>query len=50
MPPAPFALHGAVITPDAAWSSGYVTVAEGLIDAGLADEGPPRSRSTRPTA
>lgn len=32
MPPAPFALHGAVITPDAAWSSGYVTVANGLID------------------
>lgn len=22
LPPAPFALHGAVITPDAAWSSG----------------------------
>jgi 5-methylthioadenosine/S-adenosylhomocysteine deaminase len=32
MPPAPFALHGAVITPDAAWSSGYVTVANGSID------------------
>ena len=31
MPPAPFALHGAVITPDAAWSSGYVTVANGSI-------------------
>ncbi len=32
LPPAPFALHGAVITPDGAWSSGYVTVANGLID------------------
>ncbi len=32
LPPAPFALHGAVITPDGAWSSGYVTVADGLID------------------
>jgi 5-methylthioadenosine/S-adenosylhomocysteine deaminase len=32
MPPAPFALHGAVITPDGAWSSGYVTVAGGRID------------------
>ncbi|HET8988177.1 MAG TPA: amidohydrolase family protein [Humibacillus sp.] len=27
----PFALHGAVITPDGAWSSGYVTVAGGEI-------------------
>ena len=33
LPPAPFALHGAVITPDGAWSSGYVTVAAGLIAA-----------------
>ncbi len=33
MPPAPFALRGAVITPDAAWSTGYVTVASGRIDA-----------------
>ena len=32
LPPAPFALHGAVITPDGAWSSGYVTVAGGLIE------------------
>jgi cytosine/adenosine deaminase-related metal-dependent hydrolase len=32
LPPAPFALHGAVITPDGAWSSGYVTVANGLVD------------------
>jgi cytosine/adenosine deaminase-related metal-dependent hydrolase len=32
LPPAPFALHGAVITSDGAWSSGYVTVANGLID------------------
>ena len=32
LPPAPFALHGAVITPDGAWSSGYVTVANGVID------------------
>jgi cytosine/adenosine deaminase-related metal-dependent hydrolase len=32
LPPAPFALHGAVITPDGAWSSGYVTIANGLID------------------
>jgi cytosine/adenosine deaminase-related metal-dependent hydrolase len=31
MPPAPFALKGAVITPDAAWSTGYVTVAAGRI-------------------
>jgi cytosine/adenosine deaminase-related metal-dependent hydrolase len=31
LPPAPFALHGAVITPAAAWSSGYVTVADGRI-------------------
>lgn len=31
MPPAPFALHGAVITPGGAWSSGYVTVADGRI-------------------
>ena len=33
LPTVPFALHGAVITPDGAWSSGYVTVANGLIDA-----------------
>ncbi len=33
LPPAPFALHGAVITPDGAWSSGYVTVANGQLDA-----------------
>ena len=33
LPPAPFALHGAVITPEGAWSSGYVTVATGLIAA-----------------
>ncbi|MEP6649671.1 MAG: amidohydrolase family protein [Lapillicoccus sp.] len=33
LPPAPFALHGAVITPDGAWSSGYVTVANGAISA-----------------
>ena len=33
LPPAPFALHGAVITPDGAWSSGYVTVANGTIAA-----------------
>ncbi|WP_347354189.1 amidohydrolase family protein [Intrasporangium sp.] len=32
LPPVPFALHGAVITPDGAWSSGYVTVAGGVID------------------
>ncbi len=32
LPPAPCALHGAVITPDGAWTSGYVTVANGLID------------------
>src|SRR6478736_3854888 len=32
LPPAPFALHGAVITPDGAWSSGYVTVSGGVID------------------
>lgn len=32
LPTAPFALHGAVITPDAAWSSGYVTVADGRLD------------------
>jgi 5-methylthioadenosine/S-adenosylhomocysteine deaminase len=32
LPPAPFALHGAVITPDGAWSSGYVTVASGRVD------------------
>jgi cytosine/adenosine deaminase-related metal-dependent hydrolase len=31
MPPEPFALHGAVITADAAWSSGYVTVQAGRI-------------------
>lgn len=33
LPPAPFALHGAVITPEGAWSSGYVTVADGTIAA-----------------
>ena len=33
LPPAPFALHGAVITPDAAWSSGYVIVADGVVSA-----------------
>ena len=33
LPPAPFALHGAVITPEEAWSSGYVTVAAGSISA-----------------
>ncbi|MDN5794416.1 MAG: amidohydrolase family protein [Intrasporangium sp.] len=32
LPPRPFVLHGAVITPEGAWSSGYVTVASGLID------------------
>lgn len=32
LPTGRFALHGAVITPDGAWSSGYVTVADGLID------------------
>ncbi|EWT02155.1 amidohydrolase [Intrasporangium oryzae NRRL B-24470] len=32
LPPAPFALHGAVITPDGAWDSGFVTVADGAID------------------
>ena len=32
LPPAPFALHGAVITPDGAWTSGYVTVANGVVD------------------
>lgn len=32
LPPAPFALHGAVITPTGAWSSGYVTVAAGAIE------------------
>lgn len=32
LPPAPFALHGAVVTPDGAWASGYVTVANGLVD------------------
>lgn len=32
LPPAPFALHGAVVTPDGAWSSGYVTVADGVVD------------------
>ena len=31
LPPAPFALHGAVITPDGAWSSAYVTVANGVV-------------------
>jgi 5-methylthioadenosine/S-adenosylhomocysteine deaminase len=31
LPSAPFALHGAVITPDGAWGSGYVTVAGGEI-------------------
>lgn len=33
LPPAPFALHGAVITPDGAWSSGYVVVADGVVSA-----------------
>lgn len=33
LPPMPFALHGAVIAPDGAWSSGYVTVAQGVVDA-----------------
>lgn len=33
LPPAPFSLHGAVITPDGAWSSGYVTVEDGAIAA-----------------
>ncbi|MDC5696665.1 amidohydrolase family protein [Intrasporangium calvum] len=32
LPPTPFALRGAVITPDGAWSAGYVTVADGRID------------------
>lgn len=32
LPPAPFALRGAVITPQGAWSTGYVTVADGRID------------------
>lgn len=32
LPPAPFALRGAVITPEGAWSNGYVTVADGRID------------------
>jgi len=32
LPPAPFALRGAVITPEGAWSTGYVTVADGQID------------------
>lgn len=32
LPPAPFALRGAVITPERAWSTGYVTVADGRID------------------
>ena len=31
LPPAPFTLHGAVLTPDGAMSSGYVTVADGTI-------------------
>jgi len=31
LPTAPFALHGAVITPEAAWSKGYVTVADGRV-------------------
>ncbi|MDQ2781720.1 MAG: amidohydrolase family protein [Actinomycetota bacterium] len=31
LPPAPFCLHGAVITPDEAWPSGYVTVENGVI-------------------
>ena len=31
LPPAPFALHGGVITPEGAWSSGYVTVAGGEV-------------------
>lgn len=33
LPPAPFALHGGVITPDGAWSSGYVVVADGVVSA-----------------
>jgi cytosine/adenosine deaminase-related metal-dependent hydrolase len=33
LPPTPFCLHGAVVTPDGAWSSGYVTVAAGSIAA-----------------
>jgi 5-methylthioadenosine/S-adenosylhomocysteine deaminase len=33
LPPAPFCLHGAVITPDEAWSSGYVAVENGAIAA-----------------
>lgn len=32
LPPAPFALAGAVLTPDAAWSRGFVVVAGGRID------------------
>lgn len=32
LPPAPFALRGAVITPEGAWPTGYVTVADGVID------------------
>ncbi|GAA6526073.1 amidohydrolase family protein [Intrasporangium sp. DVR] len=32
LPPAPFALRGAVITPEGAWSAGYVTVADGRVD------------------
>ncbi|MDN5789458.1 MAG: amidohydrolase family protein [Micrococcales bacterium] len=33
LPQAPFALRGAVITPEGAWSRGYVTIANGVIDA-----------------
>jgi cytosine/adenosine deaminase-related metal-dependent hydrolase len=31
LPPMPFVLHGAVVTPEGAWSSGYVTVADGVV-------------------
>ena len=31
LPTGRFALHGAVVTPEGAWSSGYVTVADGLV-------------------
>ena len=44
LPPAPFALHGAVITPDGAWSSGYVTVAAGEIDARRQEQADRRAR------
>ena len=42
LPPAPFALHGAVITPEGAWCSGYVTVADGR-STGSAAASPPRA-------